>query len=320
MKPHIVLSADQLAECHADQIAAACSTWATFQRVPQQMPRAELKEILERTQIFIGWTAPELLLGSAVSTYLCGSAGYDAYIGIGLERKPGFRLTNAAGIMAIPIAEHCLALMLALVRQLPQILDQQRRKHYGRRWQAGEVFGSTACIVGLGRVGTELAKRCRALGIRTIGVCRTPARHEGTVDVLYPGGDLAQAVSGADHVFAVLPGGPATRHLFDDSIFQSMKRGAFFYTAARGSVTDEAALIRALESGHLGAAGVDVFAREPLSDDSPLWALPNVIVSPHSAGLSHKLNDRLTGIFLSNLKRLEENLPLLNEIPPSQLE
>lgn len=318
-KPHVVLSADQLDPANAGRVAAGCRDWATFERIEQALPRPELTALLARTQIVVGWVPADLLLPSAVSTYLCGSAGYDAYIRIGLERKPGFRLTNAAGIMTIPIAEHCLTLMLALARQIPQILDQQRRKHYERRWSAGEVFGATACIVGLGGVGTELARRCRALGLHTIGVARTPERHGGVTDRIFHVDDLSSAVAEADHVFAVLPGGPATKHLFNSRIFGSMKRGAHFYTAARGSVTDESALVEALASGHLGGAGVDVFAHEPLAAESPLWNMPNVIVSPHSAGLSYKLNERLTDVFLENLSNVRNGLPLMNEIFPAQL-
>jgi phosphoglycerate dehydrogenase-like enzyme len=303
---HIVLSADQLAAEHGERIASACAGWATYERIPQELDREVLREILGRTQVLIGWTKPDMVLSSAVETYLCGSAGYDAYVGIGLDRKPGFRLTNGANIMGTPIAEHCMALMLALVRQIPTILEQQKAHHYQRRWQAGEVLGQTACIVGLGGVGSELARRCQAFGLRTIGVCRTPARHKGVVDRVFATKDLLAAVEEADHVFAVLPGGPATQ-------------GAHFYTAARGSVTDEHALIDALQSGHLGGAGVDVFTQEPLAAGSPLWDLPNVIVSPHSAGLSNRLNDKLTDLFVQNLGRVREGRPLLNEISPAQI-
>lgn len=317
--PHIVLSADQLDDTSAARVAAACEGWASFERISQDIPKSVLNALLEKTQIVVGWVPADTLLPSAVSTYLCGSAGYDAYVAIGLDGKAGFRLTNAAGIMTIPIAEHCLALMLALTRQLPRIFEQQRQKHYERRWSAGEVYGATACIVGLGGVGTELAKRCRVMGMRTLGVCRQPNLHPDTVDQVFASDELSSAVAEADHVFAVLPGGPATRHLFNAELFGNMKRGARFYTASRGSVTDEAALIDALVSGHLGGAGVDVFAQEPLCPDSPLWTMPNVIVSPHSAGLSEKLNDRLADLFIRNIEHLRLGKPLANEIPHAQL-
>ncbi|OAM87714.1 D-2-hydroxyacid dehydrogenase [Termitidicoccus mucosus] len=319
MRPLVLLSADQLGETHAQQIAVACSGWADFRRIPQDLPDAELVPLLARAKILAGWTPPALLPGSALEAYLCGSAGYDAYIGLGLDRKPGFRLANAAAIMAPVIAEHCLALMFALARQLPAILDQQRRRHYERRWHAGEVTGSTACIVGLGGSGTELAWRCRALGLRTIGVCRTPANHGGVTDALLPMDGLPSAVALADHIFVLLPGGAATRRVFGETIFARARRGACFYTASRGSVTDEAALVRALAGGRVAGAGVDVFEREPLPAESPLWTLPNVIVSPHSAGLSTKLNDRLAALFSENLLRLRDGRALKNQIPPAQL-
>lgn len=321
MRPAVFLSADQLEERHAREIERACAGWTeTFRRIPQSLPRAELVEMLAHTNVVIGWTVPDLLLPSAVSTYLCGSAGYDAYIGIGLGGKAGFRLTNAAGVMTVPIAEHCLALMFALTRQLPVIFEQQIRRHYERRWNAEEVCGTKACIVGLGGVGTELARRCRALGLHTVGVGRTPARHAGVTDELFGMAALDDALADAGHVFCVLPGGPETRGVFNAARFARMKRGARYYTASRGSVTDEEALIDALRSGHLAGAGVDVFAQEPLPVASALWTLPNVIVSPHSAGLSTKLNDRLTALFVENLKRLHDGRALANQIPAEALD
>ncbi|HTO05315.1 MAG TPA: D-2-hydroxyacid dehydrogenase [Opitutus sp.] len=320
MKPAVVLAADQLDDATAADVAAACAGWtSSYQRVPQTMNRDDIAALLDVTDILVGWTDPMLLRESRVSTYLCGSAGFDAYVGVGLDRKVGFRLTNAAGVMAGTIAEHCLALMFALVRELPTILDQQRRRHYERRWQAREVAGATACIVGLGVAGTALAQRCRALGMRTTGVCRAPDSHRGVTDVLHQIDSLSEAVCDADHVFSLLPGGAATRHVFDARIFTNMKRGACYYAAGRGSVTDQAALIDALAEGRLGGAGIDVFAHEPLHEASPLWTMPNVIVSPHSAGLSMSLNGRLAALFVDNLDRLRSAQPLRNEIAPSQL-
>ena len=320
MKPAIVLAADQLDDAAAADVAAACDDWAaSFRRVSQTLPRGEMAALLDATDVLVGWTDPSLLRESRVSTYLCGSAGFDAYVGIGLDRKPGFRLTNAAGVMAGTIAEHCIALMFALVRELPTILDQQRRRQYERRWQARELGGSTACIVGLGAAGTALARLCRGVGMRTIGVCRTPDSHRGVTDVLHGIDALPEAVTHADHVVSLLPGGPATRNVFNARIFSRMKRGACYYAAGRGSVTDEDALIAALANGPLAGAGIDVFAQEPLHDASPLWTMPNVIVSPHSAGLSMSLNRRLAALFVDNLNRLRFGQPLCHEIAPRQL-
>lgn len=310
----IVVSADQFSPSHVARIAAAVAGWGSCERVSQYSTSDAVCRALAEADIVVGWTSAAQLLASRASLYLCGSAGMDACLGAGLERKANFRACSAGSVMAVTIAEHVLALMLALARQIPQILQQQRERRWERRWQAGELCGSTACIVGLGGSGTELARRCRVLGLRTIGVRRDGGPAHPEVDRTFPVSRLSEAVREADHVVAVLPGGPHTRRLFDAAILDAMKPGACFYSAARGSVTDEAALVERLQSGRLGGAALDVFADEPLPAASPLWSLPNVIVSPHSAGLSARLSDRLCDLMCENLRRHRSGEPLRNEI------
>ena len=313
--PHVVISADQLSDSCVERIAGVLHGWATWQRIEQSLEKVSLAAVLSGSDIVVGWTDPLLLMASPASTYLCGSAGYDAYIGVGLERKPGFQMTSAGPIMASTIAEHCLALQFALARELPAILGQQSRRVYQRRWNACEIGGSTACIVGFGHSGTALAAKCRALGQKVIGVSRSPRRIRELADQTFPFSALDEAVADADHVFCLLAGGDGTRHTFRREVFAAMKFGACYYTASRGSVTHEADLIDALKTGVIVGAGIDVFEREPLPESSPLWSMPNVIVSPHSAGLSCHLGDRLTGCFTDNLVNLRENRPLLHRVP-----
>ncbi len=320
MSLHVVISADQLTEENVEEIGQACQGWTTWERLPQSVTGSELETVLGRTNIVVGWTNTDALLRSPVTHYLCGSAGYDAYQHRGLSRKPDFQLTHAGDIMGATIAEHCLAMQFALARELNIILKQQTDKHYERRWKAREIAGSTACIVGLGGSGTALAQRCRALGQRVIGVCRNPDRHQNKADVLYSADRLIDAVREADHVFALLPGGQETLHTFRKEVFDAMKPGACFYTASRGSVTHESDLVDALRSRLLGGAGIDVFEIEPLPPESSLWTLPNVIVSPHSAGLSRHLNERLTRLFIDNLMRLRDGKPLMNQLPGNLLD
>jgi len=159
-----------------------------------------------------------------------------------------------------------------------------------------------------------LARRCAGLGMNVIGVRKRAGKPHSIVERVYASTSLAEAIAEADHVVAVLPGGPETHRLFDRKIFAAMKPGARFYTISRGSVTDEAALIESLQSGHLGGAGLDVVEREPLPKVSPLWAMPNVIITPHCGGLSAKLNDRLCDLFIENFRRLKGGEPLLNVV------
>lgn len=150
--------------------------------------------------------------------------------------------------------------------------------------------------------------------MRVLGVRKRAGQAHAVAERVYAAHELTEAVAAADHVAGMLPGGPDTLHLFNPDVFAAMKQGACFYSASRGSVTDEAALIEALQRGHLGGAGLDVVEREPLSPESPLWAMQNVILTPHCAGLSAKLNDRLCDLFIENLRRLKAGEPLLNVV------
>lgn len=311
---HVLVALDAFTPAHLQKVAAVLEGWATWERIAQAAPAGIFAASLARADVLVGWAPPSLLPASALTAYLCGSAGLDAYVGLGLEERADFQICNAAGTMTRPIAEHLLGLMLALTRQLPQILRNQSRRCWERRWVARELNGSTVCIVGLGGSGSELAARCHALGLHVTGVRRHAARPHPHARTVWPVARLTEAVRTADHVVAVVPGGPATRHLFNSAVFAAMKPGACFYTASRGSVTDEDALIAHLCSGHLGGAGLDVYAVEPLPATSPLWAMENVIVSPHSAGLSDRLPDRLCELMCANLARYHRSEPLLNRV------
>ena len=314
MKHHVLIANDQFEGRHVERIGEALAGWATWERVAQSLPEADLRERLNRASIVAGWAGGRMLAESPVRYYLCGSAGFDAYLNTGLEERGDFVITNARHTMSVPVAEHAIALMFALARLLPVHFKDQLDRHWERRWHYRELTGSTVCIVGLGGMGAELARRCIGLGMNVVGVRQRAANKHSIVERIYASTALAEAVAAADHVVATLPGGPATQHFFNREAFAAMKPGAHFYTVSRGSVTDEAALIEALQSGHLGGAGLDVAEREPLPQESPLWAMPNVIITPHCGGLSDKLNDRLCDLFIENLRRLKAGEPLLNVV------
>jgi|GEM_PF-1889124 len=314
MRKALIL-ADQLAEEHVAKIQQAGAGWLECQNLKQDVISLATPDL----DIIIGWADAEILRESSAKVYLCGSAGIDAYQGKGLHQKNDFCMTSAAGTMSVPIAEHCLGLMFALVRKIPLILSQQKQKHFSRVSDGCEVAGSTACIVGMGNSGEALAQRCQALGMKVVGVRRNIDQPCPYVDKLLPVERLSEGLAVADHVFCLLPGGEATRDFFNAEVFNHFKPGAFYYSASRGSVTCEEALLEAMETGRVAAAGLDVFKTEPLQSESPFWDLPNAIVSPHSAGHSCLMNDRLTALFVDNLNRLKEGRPLYNEIPLSLL-
>ncbi len=314
MKHHVLISNDQFEDNHIEQIGEALAGWATWERISQSLAEAKLREKLNRATVLAGWASGRMLAESPVRYYLCGSAGFDAYLNMGLEEREDFVITNARHTMSVPVAEHAIALMFALARLLPIHFKDQLDRHWERRWHYRELAGSTVCVVGLGGMGTEFARRCVGLGMNVIGMRKRAGKKHSIVERVYASTALAEAVAEADHVVALLPGGPGTRHIFDRKVFAAMKPGAHFYSVSRGSVTDEVALIEALQSGRLGGAGLDVVEHEPLSKESPLWAMPNVIITPHCGGLSAKLNDRLCDLFIENLRRLKTGEPLLNVV------
>ncbi len=231
----------------------------------------------------------------------------------GLIRTP-IVFTTASGIHATPLAEFVLFALLAFAKDFPRLVRDQAA-HRWVRYCGRELRGTSAGIIGLGQVGRAVARACHALGVRVIGTRRTAtgprAAIEG-VDVLVRSGELSTMLREVDALVLACPLTPQTQGLIGDAELRSMKRGAILVNIARGAVVDEPALIAALRDGHLGGAALDVAATEPLPADSPLWDLPNVLISPHSASTADTENAKLTDLFCENLGRYVRGEALLN--------
>jgi D-2-hydroxyacid dehydrogenase (NADP+) len=232
-----------------------------------------------------------------------------------LER--GVRLTTSAGSTAIPIAHTAIMGLLALARGLPHWYAAQR----DRRWDPvraepcpRDLPGQTLVIVGLGSIGAEIARLARALGLRVIGVRRSPRRPGDPVDELHPPDALPALAARCDWLVLACPLTPETRGLVDAALIGRLPSGARLINVARGEIVDERALTAALERGHLAGAYLDVFEQEPLPPDSPLWRLPNVLVTPHNSAIASGNDDRVLEIFLGNLARWRRGEPLVNEV------
>lgn len=219
-------------------------------------------------------------------------------------------LTNSKGIHGIPISEHVLALMLAFSRGLNLLIPQQHNKQW-KRVRVDEIHEKTIGIVGLGNIGREIAKKAKALGMHVVATKRE-ATTELFVDALYTPDHLTTMLGICDFVVLSLPLTEETKEMFNLSCFSAMKRTAYFINIARGGVISEADLITALEQGLIQGAGLDVFAQEPLPDSSPLWNMPNVIITPHLAGLSPSYLDRAIQLFADNLTRFIDKDQILN--------
>ncbi len=221
-------------------------------------------------------------------------------------------VTNAAGVHGPNIAEHIMGYMLVFTRRLDTYAHAQR----AHRWThdegpSAELTGQTLGIVGFGAIGRALAERARGFGMRIVATRRDVARGGEGVE-LYAPRDLPALVGAADHVAITVPYTTETHRLFDAALFARMKPGAYLYNISRGAVVDEAALIAALGAGRLAGAGLDVFETEPLPADNPLWDMPNVIVTPHVAGLTPYYFTRMAALFANNLQRYLDGCPLEN--------
>jgi D-2-hydroxyacid dehydrogenase (NADP+) len=228
----------------------------------------------------------------------------------------GVRLTTSAGSTAEPIAQTAIAGLLALARGFPRWLAAQRAHRWDPERKAAprDLRGQTAVILGLGRIGAEIARLARVLGLRVVGVRRGPRMPEDPVDEMHGPGALPGLLPRCDWLVIACPLTDETRRLIDADMLARLPQGARVINIARGEIIVEAALIDALRSGHLAGAYLDVFETEPLPPESPLWDLPNVLVTPHNSSAASGNEQRILEIFLDNLARWQRGAPLVNEV------
>lgn len=259
-------------------------------------------------------------------------AGVDEYLDHELLQRPELSVTTLSGGNAPQVAEHALGLLLALAHNLPAMFtDQASSKWSSRRlerYQPSELQGSTVGIVGYGSIGRQLAKLLQGFDCTVLASKRDlmqpedPGyRQEGLGDPqailarrLYPSKALGSMLKDCDFVVVCLPLNTETQGMIGSKQFRAMKASTYFVDVSRGGVTDHADLIEALDKGQIAGAALDVFPEEPLPSDSPLWELPNVIISPHVAGLSPHYGERAFGVLRENLSRYLEDRNLLNKV------
>jgi phosphoglycerate dehydrogenase-like enzyme len=237
------------------------------------------------------------------------SAGTDQYDRAVLKAA-GVRLASGAGVNSNAVAEHAMALMLSLSRQLHFLRDAQHQRHWrpmqgDRRIREDELAGKLVLIVGMGRIGQRLAELAKAFGMTVVGTRRNTAAGGGAADEIHADGALVQLIPRADFVVLTTALTPETTGLMGAAELAAMKPTAFLVNCARGKVVDEPALIGALEAKRIAGAALDVTVEEPLPASSPLWAMANVIVTPHSAGETVRYEDRVIDLLLENVARLQ---------------
>jgi len=213
-------------------------------------------------------------------------------------------ITTARGVHAGPLAEFVFMALLAHFRGLPHLMTEQRA-HRWVRYCGEEVAGKTVAVLGAGDLARGIAKIGRAFDMRVVAVARDVHKERGHAqlfDAVYPTEDLHRVLAASDAFVVAVPHTPATENMIDEAAFRAMKPGIAFVNIGRGQVVDEEALIGHLRSGHVGFACLDVTAVEPLPPESPLWDLPNVLISPHSASTVTTENNKITEIFCHNLR------------------
>lgn len=226
-------------------------------------------------------------------------------------------ITNASGAHAPQISEHILAMLLAFARGLPGAYRAQLASNWDHDGVAGGVFeleGKTLGIVGLGDLGDAVAVKARAFGLNILALRKRPTAKPAYVDEIFLPADLPGLLSRSDFVVDTLPLTPATRQFIGAAEFAAMPDSAYFFNAGRGGTVDQDALIAALHSGAIAGAGLDVTDPEPLPPESPLWKMPNVIITPHTSGYSPMVRERVTRIFVENLTRFVAGEPLANVV------
>jgi phosphoglycerate dehydrogenase-like enzyme len=242
-------------------------------------------------------TAPGLRF---VQGTAAGAGQQVAAAGLTDEELARVRITSAVGVHAVPLAEWTMTALLWFTKNLPYLVGAQT----DRRWEHHanhELRGQTVVVVGVGAIGLEIARLADAFGMRVIGVKRhvEPLPH---VDLVHPPEKLDELVGDADAVVVTLPLTDETRGLVSRRTLERMRPNAVFVNIGRGGVVDEEALIEVLQANRIRAA-LDVFAEEPLPASSPLWSMPNVLISPHTMALSFHENERIVELFAENLRR-----------------
>jgi phosphoglycerate dehydrogenase-like enzyme len=223
----------------------------------------------------------------------------------GIVDQPSLRedvlVTNLHGIHGPPVSEAALAAMLALSRDLPRLLRNQAARTWDR-FPARLLKDKTVGILGVGVIAAELAPKCKAFGMTVVGISATPRAVPG-FDRMYRREELERAVRELDYLVLLTPYSQATRGIVDATVLASMKPTSFLVNLARGGVVDEPALIEALQEGRIAGAALDVFGQEPLPEAHPLWAMPNVIITPHLGGFCDVYADYALPIVEENLRR-----------------
>lgn len=290
---------------------------ATEFEVVECTSREKLAEFASRTEILFSYFATKEFFerAKALRWIHSVSAGVNQWM-VPKVLDSDIILTNSSGIHGIPISELILAQMLGFATGMNLLMRAQMTKDTEVRRKVNqtkfELEGQTVGVIGLGSIGDTLAFKAKGLGMRVLGLKRNPVEKPPYVDELYGPEQLSELLRQSDHVALCLPLTAETKELIGERELAMMKPTAYIYNIGRGATIDQDALITALQEGRIAGAGLDVTTPDPPTPESPLWEMPNVMLSLHTSGSSPTNDMRVTDLFLKNLRRYVEGMPLLN--------
>ncbi len=279
---------------------------------------------LAEADVFIRSHIPNAALERALSQtrsvqwFHTASAGVDSFWELIMKYLPENALiTNGSGTMSMPIAEYCLAQIFAISKQLPLFVRMQDLHKWKQRTEkiSQDIHGANLFIIGLGSIGSDLAKLAAAVGVHVQGVRRASAPHkpvDGAERIWSMQENWREALAEADYVVVSAPLTPETYQLINKQTLSFMKPSAWLINVARGALVDEQALLEALEANSIGGAALDVTETEPLPEISALWQTPNALITPHISWMSPKILQKQTDLIMENVRRYREGQSLLN--------
>jgi phosphoglycerate dehydrogenase-like enzyme len=287
-----------------------------YDRVPEE---------ITDTDVFIGWSLrPQQFVAAKKLRWIHSPAAAVHQLMFPELIRSNVILTNSTGIHGPVVAEHAIAVLLALAKRLPEAMHYQAKKTWAQDqlWQERprprEVADSTVVVIGMGSIGREFAARAKALGMKVLGVRENPGKGLDGADSVFSPAQLDEILPQADYVLLCTPVTPATTGIMNAARLAKMKPDAYLINVARGPLIDEAALLQALKDRQIAGAALDVFNEEPLPAGSPFWSLDNLLITPHTAAVTERLWERHYRLIAENMTRFLAGKPLLNEVDKSR--
>ncbi len=283
-----------------------------YDRVPEE---------IADTSVFIGWSLrPKQFVAANKLRWIHSPAAAVHQLMFPELIQSSVLLTNSTGIHGPVVAEHAIAVLLAMAKRLPQAMQYQARREWSQdqlwhdRHRPREVADATVAVVGMGGIGREFTARAKALGMKVFAVRENPDKGTEGADAVFSSTQIDEVLPQADYVLLCTPVTPATTGIINAARLSKMKTDAYLINVGRGPLVDEPALLQALKDRRIAGAALDVFVEEPLPSDSAFWSLDNLLITPHTAAVTDRLWERHYRLIVENLKRFLAGQPLLNQV------